>query len=67
MEKYHQNPFLFYRMVLEWRECEHEDVDREVHQDINAQQVLKICGLDKFWKLVGIRAQPRLIHMFVDY
>ena len=54
-------------MVLERRECEHEDVDREVHRDINVQQALKICGLYNFWKLGGLRAQPRLIQMFVDY
>ena len=54
-------------MVLEWREREHEDVDREFHWYINAQQALKICGLYKFWKLGGLRDQPRLLHMFVDY
>ena len=55
------------RIVLELREREHEDVDRKVHQDINDQQALKRCGLYKFWKLAGLRAQPRLLQMFVDY
>ena len=55
------------RMMPEWREREHEDVDMEVNSDINYQQALKLCGLYKFWKLGGLRAQPRLLQMLVDY
>ena len=60
-EKSHQNECLFCRMVLEQREREHEDVDRIVHGDINAQQALKGFGLCKFWQLGGLRTQPRLL------
>ena len=59
--------FFLGNMVLEWREHEHEYVDRAVLGDINAQQSLRMCGLYKFWKLVGLRSQPRLLQMFVDY
>ena len=55
------------RMLLEWRECEHEDFDRVVHGDSNAQKVLQRCGLYKLWKLGSLRSQPRLLQMFVDY
>ena len=58
---------LFGRMVLEWRECEHEDVDMEVHDDANTQQMLQRCSLYKFWKIGSLSSQPRLLHMFVDY
>ena len=67
MENSHKKMIILGRMVLEWREREHEDVDREFHRYINAQQALKICGLYKFWKVGGLRDQPRLLHMFVDY
>ena len=63
----HKNWMFFGRMVLEWRDIEHVDVDREFYQDINAQQYLKQCGFYKFWKLWGMRAQPRLPQMFIDY
>ena len=55
------------RVILEWREREHEDVDSAVLGDINAQQALRRCGLYKIFKLGVLRAQPRLLQMFVDY
>ena len=55
------------RMVLEWRECEHGDVEEAVRADLMAQQVLRACGLYKFWCLGGLRAKPGLLHMLVDY
>ena len=67
MVKTHKILIFLSKIVLEWRECEDEDVDRVVLGDINAQQALRRCGLYKFWNLGGLRAQPRLIQMFVDY
>ena len=55
------------RMVLEWRENEHEDVDRAVHGDTNAQKALQRFALYKFWNLGSLRSQPRLLQMFLDY
>ena len=37
MVKYDKNSVFLGRMVLEWREHEHEDVDREVLSDVNAK------------------------------
>ena len=54
-------------MVLEWREREHEDVDRDVQGDLMAQQALRACGLYKFWHLGTLREKPRLLQMLVDY
>ena len=55
------------RMVLEWRECEHGDVEEVVRADLMAQQALRACGLYKFWCLGGLRAKPGLLQMLVDY
>ena len=55
------------RMVLEWREREHGDVEEVVRADLMAQQALRACGLYKFWCLGGLREKPRLLKMLVDY
>ena len=55
------------RMVLEWRECEHGDVEDAVRADRMAQEALRRCGLYKFWCLGGLRAKPGLLQMLVDY
>ena len=55
------------RMVLEWREREHGDVEEAVHGDLMAQQALRACRIYKFWCLGGLRAKPRLLQMLVDY
>ena len=49
------------RMVLEWREREHGDVEEDVQGDLMAQQALRACGLYKFWCLGSLRAKPRLL------
>ena len=54
-------------MVLEWREREHGDVEEVVRADLMAQQVLRACGLYKFWCLGGLRAKPGLLQMLVNY
>ena len=55
------------RMVLEWREHEHRDVEEVVRVDLMGQQALCACELYKFWCLGGLRAKPRLLQMIVDY
>ena len=55
------------RMVLEWREREHGDVEEAVKGYIMAQQALWACGLYKFWCLGSLRAKPRLLQLLVDY
>jgi hypothetical protein len=36
------------RMVIEWREREHEEIDTVAGRDAGAPQSLKICFLYKF-------------------
>ena len=55
------------RMVLEWREREHGDVEEIVQGDLMDQQALRACGLYKFWHLGSLRAKPRLLQLLVDY
>ena len=55
------------RMVLEWREHEHGEVEEAVRVDLMAQQALHACGLYKFWCLGSLRVEPRLLQMLVDY
>jgi hypothetical protein len=59
--------FVFDRMMLEWRERKHEEVDSPVDRDSGAQMALNRCGLYKFWVLKGMRAQVRLLEMLVGY
>ena len=62
-----QNSCFLCRMVLEWREMEHGDVEEAMKGDLMAQQALCACGLYKFWCLGSLRAKPRLLQMLVDY
>ena len=41
------------RMVLEWREREHGDVEEVVQADLVAQKALQECVLYKFWVFVA--------------
>ena len=54
-------------MVLEWREREHGDVEEAVQGDLMAQEVLRACGLYKFWCLGSLRDKIRLLQLLVDY
>ena len=55
------------RMVLEWREREHGDVDEVVQADLMDQQTLRACRLYKFWCVGSLREKPRLLQLLVDY
>ena len=56
-----QKSFFMCRMVLEWREREHGDVEELVRGELMAQQALRACGLYKFWCLGSLRDKPRLL------
>ena len=55
------------RMVLEWREREHGDVEEAIRGDLMDEQALRACGIYKFWCRGSLRAKPRLLQMLVDY
>ena len=54
-------------MVLEWREREHGYVEEAVQDDLMAQQMLRACGLYKFFLLGSLRENPRLLQLLVYY
>ena len=56
-----------HRMVLEWREHEHGEVEKAVRAYLTNRQALCACGLYMFWCLGGLRVKPRLLEMLVDY
>ena len=65
--KYHETWQYLCRMVLEWREREHGDVEQVVQANLMATQMLRACGLYKFWRLGSLRENPRLLQLLVDY
>ena len=60
-ENANQNSGILCRMVLEWREREHDDVEEVVQGDLMDLQALWACGLYKFCCLGSLRAKPRLL------
>ena len=55
------------KMVLEWREKEHEDMDREAMHDILTLNALWWCGFLKFFHAANMHAQPILLETLVRY
>ena len=54
-------------MDLEWREHEHEEVERDMQVYLMAKQDLRACGLYKLWRLGSLREKPRLLQILVYY
>ena len=54
-------------MVLEWRERDHEEMDRDAMQDASTLQALQICGFLKFYCTLNMRAQVLLLKDLVRY
>jgi hypothetical protein len=51
--------------MLEWREREHEEEDSIVGNDPGTVVALQECGLLKFFRISGMRAQLRLLEYLV--
>ena len=54
-------------MVLEWRQREDEDMDREAMQDAPTMQALQQCGLMKFYCTSNMRANVHLLETLISY
>jgi hypothetical protein len=52
-------------MVLEWREREHEEDDAIAGNNPGTIAALRDCGLLKFFRIPGMRAQVRLLEYLV--
>ena len=52
-------------MVLEWREREHEDDNAATENHPQTIAALRDCGLLKYFRIPGMRAQVRLLEHLV--
>ena len=59
--------FLGLKMVLEWREREHEYMDQEELQDAPTMNVLHSSGLLKFFCTSPMRTNVRLLQFMINY
>ena len=59
--------FLGLKMVLEWREREHEDMDQEALQDAPIVNVLRSSGLLKLFCTSPMRANIHLLEFMINY
>ena len=55
------------KMVLEWREHEHEDLDQEALQDAPNVNISCSSGLLKFFCTSPMRANVRLLEFMINY
>ena len=55
------------KMVLEWREREHEDMDQEALQSAPTVHVLRMSGLLKFFCSSPMQANVRLLEFMINY
>ena len=55
------------KMVLEWREHEHDDMDQEALQDAPTVNVLCSSGLLKLFFTSPMRANVRLLEFMINY
>ena len=55
------------KMVLEWKECEHEDMDQETLQSAPTVNVLRSSGLLKFFCTSPMRANVLLLEFMINY
>jgi hypothetical protein len=51
--------------MLEWREREHEEDDAIAENDSSIVAALRDCGLLKFFRILGMRAQLKLLEYLV--
>ena len=57
----------FDKTKISWREFEHSAIDKEVMQDRAAQNILRNCGLFKFFKMQNMKSNVRLLEMLINY
>jgi hypothetical protein len=53
-------------MVLEWREREHEDDNNATENHPQTVTTLRNCGLLKYFRIPGMRAQVRLLEHLIQ-
>ena len=56
-----------FNMILQWREWEHEDMDRDALHDASTLQSLRQSGLLNFFCIYPMRANVRLLEHLIGY
>jgi hypothetical protein len=54
-------------MVIEWRECKHEENDSDSLEDPNNGSDLRQCKLLKYFHITTMTMQCELLHMLIGY
>lgn len=54
-------------MVVEWREREHEAEDNEALNDPKIVNVLRQCGLLKYFQTSSMRLETSLLQLLIGY
>lgn len=49
------------KMVIEWKEGEHERINKMALEDLDYLDTLRHCGLLKLFLTAGLQAQPELL------
>ena len=57
----------FDKMTISWREREHSAVDQEVMRDRASLNILRNCGLLKFFKMPNMKSNVWLLEILVNY
>lgn len=52
--------------MVDWKKCEHKDVDTQVLNDPNFLGALRACGLLKLFLTPGMRAQPEFLRYLIS-
>lgn len=59
--------YFFRKMVLEWCEREHEELDNEVVENEKTLESLQLCGFKIFFELNGMWLQHWMLELLVIY
>lgn len=54
-------------MVIKWREWEHEGADNQALNDPDTVNVLRQCGLLKYFHIPSMRSETPLLQLLIGY
>jgi hypothetical protein len=54
-------------MVIEWHEREHEGVENEALNDPDKVNILRQCGLLKYFHISSMRSKTLLLQLLIGY
>ena len=54
-------------MVIKWREPEHEGSENQALNDPNTVNILRQCGLLKYFQISSMRSETPLLKLLIGY